>query len=721
MKNIPRLLISSAALVSSALWASTASAREATDSIVPINQTPTEVAGETPAETKEAPRPSVELQEVVVVGERAWFEGEKAVFIPSKKEKNLANDPASLLKSMHVPTVVIEGSSIKNLRGGEVTVFINGVRADGIDLSTFWPKHALRVEYFEKPTDPKWEGAESVVNFVMQEYAIGGITRIGAHPIIPGGSNFFLSNKLVYKRMTYGVMFDGGYSRNHSNWSRGTDTYRDIYYKGDLYDQIERQYESHSWSRSDKATATINARYRNGSTVITHTASFSWNRNPGSGTSYSELWTPALFTTPSARSESSSRSISPRVNGMYRFKLDDKTTMSAIWNYSYSRNHNNSYYRQSDLDPILNSSAENVHTASVNMFAGRNFTDHFTMTASVASNISWYDTHYGGSTNTVSRQWRGGTNVNLPFTWRFGQQMFINVTPSLNINYWRVHGSEQHTEVTPTAQAMFFYTPSRKLNMNFSLWYFSTTPGASKSSDVLLRQDELNWVEGSTTLKSSDFWRPSIHVTWMPYSWLRISPSCFINYQSNQMVSTYRQAPQDMGGLIRTYTNASSMYTYGADLSVMAQFLNNNLTLQIQPEWRLYHPTGEYAGHCGWLRLRGFVEYTMGNFRAELSYGGAQKYMTDPMTTAKSHQQVSLYLTYGQGDIYVSAWYSESFSGDARSWNWMNTPYFSSVSENFSPGRSGGISVSYTFGYGKKIDRALDIDAPSGGDSSVLY
>lgn len=79
------------------------------------------------ADTTAASTPSVQLQEVVVVGERAWFEGDKAVFIPTKSEKNLANDPVSLVRNMHIPTVITDMGSIKSLSGEPVSIFINGV------------------------------------------------------------------------------------------------------------------------------------------------------------------------------------------------------------------------------------------------------------------------------------------------------------------------------------------------------------------------------------------------------------------------------------------------------------------------------------------------------------------------------------------------------------------------------------------------------------------
>lgn len=121
------------------------------------------------------------LQELVVKSKTAWIEGEKAVFIPQKSDRNLSNDAASLLRRMQIPLLNVEGGNIKNVRGQEVTVFINGVRAESTDLATFWPKEALRVEYIDNPSDPRYEGVECAVNFVMRRYEAGGVARVNAY------------------------------------------------------------------------------------------------------------------------------------------------------------------------------------------------------------------------------------------------------------------------------------------------------------------------------------------------------------------------------------------------------------------------------------------------------------------------------------------------------------------------------------------------------------
>lgn len=153
--------------------------------------------------------PAKELNEIVVVGDRGWVENGKIIFIPSRKEKQLANSPETLIKSMHLPMLKEKDGAIISLSGETVTIFINGIKADKIDLSTFWPKDAKRVEYLESPSDPKFEGAKHVVNFIMAQYTVGGVSKLDANQNIPGFGYYSASTKLVHKKMTYGFLATG--------------------------------------------------------------------------------------------------------------------------------------------------------------------------------------------------------------------------------------------------------------------------------------------------------------------------------------------------------------------------------------------------------------------------------------------------------------------------------------------------------------------------------
>ena len=77
-----------------------------------------------------------QLQELVVKSESRWFEGNTLVCIPSKKEKNLSDSPASLIREMHIPLLRVKDGEVTDLRGNGVVYYINGVKAEPTEAST---------------------------------------------------------------------------------------------------------------------------------------------------------------------------------------------------------------------------------------------------------------------------------------------------------------------------------------------------------------------------------------------------------------------------------------------------------------------------------------------------------------------------------------------------------------------------------------------------------
>lgn len=167
-----------------------------------------------------------ELKEVIVESERLWIEDGKIIGIPTRQEKNFAIDPASLIRNMHLPMLMEVSGNVTTVNGEPVVYYINGKPANNIDLSTFWGKNVKRVEYIANPTDPRMAGARNVVNIIMTEYEVGGVTRLQGIQYIPCVGYYTVASKATYKRMTYGATVTGYYERDHRIYKKGEETFK---------------------------------------------------------------------------------------------------------------------------------------------------------------------------------------------------------------------------------------------------------------------------------------------------------------------------------------------------------------------------------------------------------------------------------------------------------------------------------------------------------------
>lgn len=661
------------------------------------------------------------LKEVVVKSERAWIEGNKAIFLPTKSEKNLANDAASLIKRMRIPTVSVTDGVIQNSAGKRIALFINGKEATQTDLMTFWPKLAKRVEYIVDPTDPQFKGASAIINFIMTEYEVGGISKIRGMQHLPNNGIYNVASKLVYKDMTYGLQVNGGYTRDHLSSSYGTESYHNVYYDGALHDRISRDFSGHSVNRNEYVEPALSAHYKTPKWWILNTASLRWNRNPGSGTNDSDLWTPDLFASHASASSSSSRQLSPQLSGTISHQINEKGFAAIDYSYIYARNHTYSSYAADGLSPILNRTKEDSHAATLTLRSNFRINQKLFVSGDVTSSMNWFSTDYTGFTNTLSKQWRGETTARLRGTWTFSPNISATLIPGLLASYWHVEGTEQQTKLEPTANASVAWTLNSKSSLYFNVYYRSRMPLASYTGNVILRQNELEWLTGNPNLHTQSTWMAMASAMWMPLNDVNISIDFDMTRQYNSFITVYESAPSSLGGILKRFANASPLDEYTAMIVADMSFLDNRLRAFLQPEYHYYNAHGRYANLLHSIRCRAQLAYTLHNCEFSIYYQSGGKTLSNGgMTKTKYRDHIDIGFSYGNGDINFDASVVNVFNSRSRSTIMTDAGVYSISNENLSKGRYAMLTLTYTFGYGKKVDRNINISGPSAVQSGVL-
>jgi hypothetical protein len=222
---------------------------------------------------------STDLEELVVTGKNAWIDGDKVVFMPTKKEKNLANSPASLVASMNIPLINVRGEEMTDYKGDTVTVYINGEEATDIDLQTFWPSEVTKVEYFSDPTDPRFNNKKAILNFVTPQYVVGGVTRVNGLQKWPWRGVYSAASKLAYKAMTYGIAIRGQFKDSQTPIA-ADNSYSNFWLDKKFYQQLNHISADTLLSKDDEFSIAANAVYRNDKVRLTHTAGIKFLHQP---------------------------------------------------------------------------------------------------------------------------------------------------------------------------------------------------------------------------------------------------------------------------------------------------------------------------------------------------------------------------------------------------------------------------------------------------------
>ena len=672
------------------------------------------------AQTTDSLPAAKQLEEVVVLGERAWIEGSVINIIPTTSEKKLSNSPATLIKSMHLPFVKEKDGAIVNAAGDGVSIFINGKRADAIDVMTFWPKEVKRVQYLENPSDPNYEGARNAVNFIMPEYVVGGVSKVDLFQRIPNRGNYRIASKLAYKKMTYGFMFSDRYERDHRSGMKGLTQYKDIFYDGKKYDLIENTAESHAYNRSDEISCAFNARYLSDNARITHTLSFGKDRNPGSGSHSRDFWSENLFGSSTSSFYSESDNISPQVSGDYNFRLSDKWNLIGSWRYAYAKNENSSVSQTGTTEEIYNSNREEVNSLRFSVSPAFSPSKSWTFQLRNVCDLDWYSTLYGGSANTKQTQSRQQITSSLSVDWDLPRALSLSAYPGVSVSLWQIGNVRRHA-VNPTGDISVLWRVSRKLRFSGSLQFYKQSASVSESNPVMVKVSELLWQKGNPYLKNYSDWDIYFTSTYMPKSWLMMTLGVGYNKAYNDIISKYTPASPEAGGLIKEQVNTGISDMLRTALDMNASFLDGRLSVSAAPGWNYEYARGERRTGLGYFLFNGSADYRVGNFRFEVEYQkGGKGLRSSGIERYRRQDRWSASMVYGTGNLYLRCQVQNIFHNKSKEWTCYDSPNYFTEYDSFETGRFFSINLTYTFGYGKKVDKSIDINGPESVESSVL-
>lgn len=154
-----------------------------------------------------------DLGEIVVEADRRMVIKEGILFRPTSKEKRASQTATDLIAIMGVPELRAQLGSlgVQTTMGESVAIFIDYMPASENDLKGMRMSDVKEVQYLLTPEDPRFMGAERVLNYIMKKYVYGGYTKLYAQesPFWGLYSDVSLTSKFTYKKFTYDLFYPG--------------------------------------------------------------------------------------------------------------------------------------------------------------------------------------------------------------------------------------------------------------------------------------------------------------------------------------------------------------------------------------------------------------------------------------------------------------------------------------------------------------------------------
>lgn len=664
--------------------------------------------------------PTTELKEIVIESDRAWVENGVYNFIPTKKDKQLSNSPGTLINMMNIPMLRGDRNGITTISNDPVSIFINGNPATEIDLSTFLPKNVKKIEYLQDPSDPMYRGKKNVVNFIVTEYSVGGVTRVDLMQTIPDRGFYLLGSKLTYKRMSYGLRFLGRYDKWHST-AETEDTYKEIWYDGIKYDLLRRTYAEHSKGKNYNFDISANAVYnKKDSFRAVHTLALGFDKEPGGTTTGENSWSANLFNSDYSASYNSSRGLRPSISGDYDLNLSQKIMLNGYWQYVHADNTGYSWNRMGENGKIENESKEKIDNVNIRVGLSYDLNSKCQMELFAEPSLKWYSTQYSGSNTTQQNQFREDMNVTFSFWYKLNSKISFKISPGFIQSHYKVADDVRH-EIRPDMSFSGQWNPNRKFSMNLSLRAFRFGASASESNPVMIQLSELEWATGNQDLKNMVSWSGSLNLYYRFFNWLSVSGDMYYSREENTLYTLYAAAPKEMGGIIRNTVNAPSGDHFSAGMGVSINLFSRRLSIFLSPSLTYRHCRGEYAGDHVTGRLNGNIGYRLRNVKLELSYDPGQRvYGVAGNVYYRKSDSFNFDISYGISDWYFSCGISDIFHLKRKDIHRSLSNVFDSYSVSKHRGRACYLNITYTIGYGKKIDPNINVEGASSVESSVV-
>lgn len=665
----------------------------------------------------------INLSEVSVDADYVTEYSDKTVFIPTSRQKNSSLSGSDLITKMGIPRMM--AGEMRTVEGRTVDVFIDFQPADEGDLKSMWMKDVRKVEYYDFPSDPRFMGKHHVVNFIMAKYEYGGYMKGYADQNIfynTGQENIY--SKFKYKNMTYDLRV-GFYHLDKNNKGSNKfgfekdETFRKPQEDG-LIKEFERELSTFDAQQTKRETWTsFRAVYQNKKITVSNTIAGEWDNHPHNDYNGTVKYSPEIAPDTDFSQTNSDRINSISYYGNMLLYLPKGNALVLYPSYYFAHTRQYSLYEENKTDALVNRARDNSHRGSLNANLYHWFKDNSTLSLALHGSHTSSKTNYEGTTNITypANVTEFGANVDYDYSIR-------KVHGSVSVGYnWQTsdYGGVKDHQGLPSASLSLQYAINKKNRINgYASFGMSMLP-LNYRSDVVIQSNPLMSYTGNPNLKPDKRFDATISYSYHPIKMLTLSANASTNLLRDRFGFSYDTTTEGIIRTIRQPLGDYSKFSYG--LSATLRLLNNNLMLSGSVYNQLVKDSGPFGGNYSLVNYSFNANYYVRDFYFTLYYYQPQK-VFDTMTGAWSKNKPVYYLSGGWANsnlnlrMVLNAFASWSWKGNTSTYD---SAYYGFRQTNYQSGHCLiKFCVTYTFGFGLKLERSDEVDKVETVNANIL-
>lgn len=671
------------------------------------------------------PIDAVALQQVKVEGQTATAYSDRTVYLPSQRQKNAAQNAVDLLRQMAVPQIRVNpiDNSVSDNTGGEVAIFFNYMPASKEDIEGLRTADVRRVEYLEFPTDPRFRGAQRAINFIVQEYEYGGYTKLTTNEnfLVGFSSHNNIFTKFSYKKMTYDLYVGANNWNNHhiGNNVKGIYSLKDADGKDYQLTRIETIDGSHY--KQNQYPFTFRATYTSEKVQIRNTIGFTHLGVPvdeqGGSLTY-QPWSEQNYT---FNRSNPNRNNSLAYQGSFFFSLPKQFSIDISPRFNYM--HNNDYlaYSTSISPEIVRNARENAYNYRVDAYLQKCIGQKHTAMLGINGGDKINRLRYSG-TNIFYDRFHNAFVAGLLGYQLASQKVRLYADAGV---YWSLSdiNGVVYTDIYPFVHLNLRYSPNTHNSISVFLQYANATPGINQKTPDILQDNEFMYVSGNPLLKNSRNLMINLNYMWIPSNTFGLSAFSEFNEFFNRQIIVYNQY-NDGQALIRNYINSGNFINGEIGLAANWKLLDGKLQLYASPKQAFYKSTGVYNKFYNPFTITAQAIYYLNNFYFQAYYQSPDKRMfTSSPQIHKNRNFHSLTVGWANSDWNIRVMAANFFnkgwsSADIITESPLYTEYRETIGSTSHPRIN--MTATYTFGYGKKVQRGNEVGEQSGASSAIM-
>ena len=665
------------------------------------------------------------LDEVVVEAQMQRTSPTSATFIPTVKQKNASQNAVDLLRQMAIPLIKINpiNETVTDNAGGEVAIFINFLEASREEMEGLRTHDVKKVEYLDFPTDPRFRGAQHVINIIVQEYAYGGYTKLTTNEnfLVGFSSRNNIFSKFSYKKMTYDLYVGADNWNNHHIGNNVKGIYSLKYADGNDYQLIRTETLEHSHYKQNQYPVTFRATYASEKIQIRNTIGFTHLDTPVYDLRGNLTYQPGSEQNYTFNRSNPNRNNSLAYQGSFFFSLPNQFSIDISPRFNYTHSNDNLSYSTSNSPEIIRNARENAYNYRVDAYLQKRIGQKHTAMLGVNGGDNINRLCYSGTNSYYDRFHNAFAAGILCYNFQT-QKISIYADAGVCWEGSDING-EKYNDTYPFTHINLRFSPNSKNVFSAYFQYATNSPSINQKASDILQENEYMYISGNPLLKNSRHVTINVAYTWMPTNSFGMSAfSNFLEYFDRQIII---YEPYNNGqALIRNYYNRGNYIKEEIGLAANWKLLGGKLQLYASPKQSFYKSTGIYGRSYNPFNIIAQATYYLNSFYFQAYYQSPDKQMfTSSPQIHKNRNFHSLTAGWANSDWNVRVMVANFFN---KGWNSADivteSPLYTEYRENI--GTSShlriNITATYTFGYGKKVQRGNEVGEQSSANSAIM-